>query len=100
MHELIDEFQGHDAHFSARKIADRVRQFNQRVPFHATALELMHCCVLEYLRQDHRRGNAAFFELHCVVHTAQRARASPAHRGSGDIDFVRQFINEFLRSGF
>ena len=98
-HQLIDVSQCDNAHFIVRKIADRMRQFNQRMALHAAAFELMQGRVLENLREDHRRGDAAFFELHCVVHTAQRAGASPADGGSRDIHLRCQFINEFLRRG-
>jgi hypothetical protein len=74
-----------------------MRQFDHRVTFHAAAFELMYGRILENLREYHRRGDAAFFELHCVVHTAQRARASPADGGSSHIHFVRQFIQQLDR---
>ncbi len=99
-YELVDVFQGQHMHFIVREIADRVRQFDHRMTFHAAAFELVNGGVLENLCEDHRRRYAAFFELHGVVHTAQRAGASPADGGDGNVDFVCQFIQQFERGGF
>src|SRR5262245_40361934 len=73
---LIDVAQRQCAHLPGREIADGVRQLDQGMSIHSPAAESMHCCILENLREKHRRRYAAFLELHRVVHTAQRARAS------------------------
>ena len=72
-HELIDVLQRQRVHLIMREIADRMWQFDHGMAFHTPALELMYCRVFEYLREHHRCGDAAFLELHRVVHTAQRA---------------------------
>ena len=72
-HELIYEPQRYFPHLRLLQITDRMRQLDIRVPVHAFGAKLEYGRILECLRDDSRRGNAAFFEFYGVVHTAQRA---------------------------
>ena len=92
LYELLDKAKRDLAHLIRRQVADRMRQLDERMAIHAFCAERMQRRVLERRGQKHRRGDAAFFELHCVVHTAQRARPSSADRGGGNLHPFRHRI--------
>ena len=93
-HHLVYIAQCYILHFFGLEIADGMRQLNISVPIHAFGAKLEDRRVLECGGDDGRRGNAAFFEFYCVVHTAQRAGASPADSGDGHLHVARHLIDQ------
>src|ERR1043166_4507594 len=76
-----------------------MRQLYERMSVHALSAERMDRRVPEGLRKNPRRGYAALPEGPRVVHTAQRAGASSADRGSGHLHSARHRLDQLVSSG-
>ena len=97
---LLDKLERRVSHFIRLHIADRVRQLDIRVPFHALATELKIRRNLERFGDDGRRRNTPFFKIQRVVHTAQRAGTSASQCGYRHIHLLGHFFDHFISGGF
>lgn len=92
--DLVNKTQRQLPHLFRPQIADGMRHLDVGMPIHTLALELEHGRILEGLRNNHRRRNAAFFELYGVVHTAQRARPSSTDGGNRHLHLLGHFVDQ------
>ena len=97
---LVNDSERDRLHFLGCEVADRMGQLDVRMPRHSLALELEVRCRPERLGDYGGGGDPTFFELYCVVHTAQRAGASAPKGAYHHVALLGHLLNHFQGGWF